>query len=73
MTLPTVRFEKITLWTAVQTYGAKFDHGLSALDYIMRALDNLEGECQILDYDGEDYKLVKLNYKRAKVAIEKGE
>ena len=55
----TVKFEKITLWTSIQTYGAN-DRGLSALDYILPALDKLEGECQLLDYDGEDYKLVKV-------------
>ena len=51
-----VKYEKITLWTAVQTYGVG---GISALDYIIPELGKLDGECQILDYDGEDYKLVK--------------
>ena len=55
----TVKFEKITLWTSVQTYGAN-DRALSALDYIIPALENLEAECMILDHDGEDYKLVKV-------------
>ena len=56
---PTVKLEKITLWTSTQTYGAK-NGGLSALDYILPALDNLEGGCQLLDYGVEDYKLAKV-------------
>ena len=60
----TVKFEKITLWTAVETYGAKSDRALGALDYIIPALDKLEGECQILDYAGEDYKLIKVREAR---------
>jgi hypothetical protein len=55
----TVKFEKITLWTATETYGHD-GRGISALDYIIQALNNLEGGCQILDHDGEDYKLVKV-------------
>ena len=51
------KYEKITLWAAVQTYGAEY---IGALDYILPALDNLAGECQILDYDSEEYKLVKV-------------
>jgi hypothetical protein len=64
----TVKFEKITLWTATQTYGN--DRGISALDHILPELDQLRvdsgGECQILDYDGEDYKLVKVEVAQAK-------
>jgi len=55
----TVKIEKITLWTAIETYGHD-GLGISALDYIIHALDNLEGGCQILDQICEDYKLVKV-------------
>jgi hypothetical protein len=63
-----VKYEKITLWTATQTYGPD-DRGLSALDYIRPALDELDAECQILDYDGEDYKLVKAEVAQAEAAV----
>jgi len=62
-----VKFEKITLWTAIQTYGPS-DGGISALDHILPVLEQRElrlGECQILDYDGEDYKLVKAEVEQA--------
>ena len=55
----TVKFEKITLWTATETFGGN-DRGLSALDYIRTALDGVGLECKILDDDTEDYKLVTL-------------
>ena len=63
----TVKFEKITLWTAIQTFGLN-DRGMSALDHILPALEQL-GECQILDYDGEDYQLVKAEVEQAKATI----
>jgi hypothetical protein len=55
-----VKYERITLWTAFQTYTDN-DQGMSALDYLIPALsDSRElGECQILDYDSEDYHLAK--------------
>ena len=59
----TVKFEKITLWTAIQTYGPS-DGGISALDHILPVLEQL-GECTILDYDGEDYQLVKVEVEQA--------
>ena len=60
----TIKFEKITLWTAVETHGDKGSgvfFGATALDYILPALDAIGGECQILDHDSEDYELVKVN------------
>ena len=63
----TVKFEKITLWTAIKTYGP-ISQGMSALDHIIPALDQL-GECQILDCDGEDYKLVKAEVAQAEAAV----
>ena len=62
----TIKFEKITLWTAVETYGDKGSGvflGATALDYILPALNEIGGECQILDHDTEDYKLVKVKVK----------
>ena len=44
----TKKFEKITLWTATETFGGN-DRGLSALDYIRPALDKLDVECNVLD------------------------
>jgi hypothetical protein len=63
----TVKFEKITLWTAIQTYGPSDKYvgrGMSALDHILPELEQL-GECTILDYDGEDYQLVKAEVEQA--------
>jgi len=54
----TAKFERITLWVSVETYSAKAP-GISALDYILPALEELDSDCKILDYDTEDYKLVK--------------
>ena len=62
-----VKFEKITLWTASETYGVN-DRGLSALDYIIPALDKIE-EGKVLDYDTEDYKLVKVEEAKAEATI----
>ena len=62
-----LKYERITLWTACQTYTAN-DQGVTALDYIIPALtDSKEfGECQILDYDSEDYHLAKTEVPPAK-------
>tara|TARA_R100001086_G_C11807997_1_gene250686 strand:+ start:29 stop:223 length:195 start_codon:yes stop_codon:yes gene_type:complete len=56
------KYERIILYTATETYyvdpkspGAL---GVTALDYIIPALEN--SEVTILDYDSEDYKLVKM-------------
>jgi hypothetical protein len=64
----TVKFEKITLWTARETYGVN-DRGLSALDYIIPELDKLDVECKVLDYDTEDYKLVKVEESKAEEEV----
>ena len=67
-----MKIQKISLWVAIETYSeddtntlgtaeeakAK-QYYLGALDYIMPALEeNLPGECHILDYEVEDYKLI---------------
>ncbi len=50
-----MKLEKITLWTAIETYGfAKPEPG--ALDYIIYALQG--EEVTVLDAESEDYKLV---------------
>ena len=54
-----LKLEKVTLWTAVQTYSVK-DSTISSLDYMMEALDKIDGDCVILDYDTEDYRLTKI-------------
>lgn len=53
-----MKLEKITLWTAIETYGfAKPEPG--ALDYIIHALQTFDdAEVTVLDYESEDYKLV---------------
>jgi hypothetical protein len=53
-----VKFEKITLWISLDTYGV--DDRVSALDVIVPAVRGLESDFTLLDYDGEDYKLVKV-------------
>lgn len=57
------KFEKVTLWVSFETHGI-FSPGTSALDFILPALDVLDPECKILDYDSEDYKLVKVRKAR---------
>ena len=44
-----IHIEKITLTTATETYTGKLN--ITALDYIMPALEHLEYECKLLDYD----------------------
>jgi len=57
----TVKFEKVTLWTATETWGSKDNNGISALDYIIECLAmSGTSECKILDWESEDYKLVKV-------------
>ena len=51
------KYEKITLYTATETYD---ERGMSALDYLIPELDGVAAELTILDYDSEDYKLVKV-------------
>jgi hypothetical protein len=50
-------FEKLTLWTCTEDYGRPT--GITALDYVMKALESIEPECKVLSYDTEDYTLVK--------------
>ena len=53
-----MKYERITLWTATQTYGLK---GISALDYLLETLEESMGtECKIIDWEAEDYQLVKV-------------
>ena len=49
-----LKFEKLTIWTCTETYG----HGITALDYVMPALKEMEAECKVLVFDSEDYELV---------------
>lgn len=62
-----MKFEKITLWTAVETdniVSLERREAATALDYIIPRLnDVVEGECHILSYDTEDYELVKVEEK----------
>ena len=59
-----VKFEKITLWTAVETMadkGSKAYEVDTALDHILPALNAIDGECQILGVpESEEYELVKI-------------
>jgi len=56
-----MKLEKITLWTSTETYGMEDTENhkltMSALDYVIDAMDKV-GECTILSYESEDYKLV---------------
>ena len=55
-----LKLEKVTLWTAIPTYGYQ-GTTVSSLDYMLDTLDKqLDSECIILDYDSEDYKLTKI-------------
>jgi hypothetical protein len=49
-----LKFEKLTIWTCTETYG----HGITALDYVMPALKEMEAECKVLVFDSEDYELI---------------
>jgi|TARA_R100000808_G_scaffold3498_1_gene12414 hypothetical protein len=59
------KYEKITLIVATETYIAdKNDDRFAAasgLDYILPAIAEMSGECQVLEYSTEDYKLVPDN------------
>ena len=54
------KYEKITLIVATETYIAdKNDDRFAAasgLDYILPAIAEMSGECQVLEYSTEDYK-----------------
>ena len=58
------KYEKITLYTAIETYNddpnSPRSRGMSALDYIIPELDGMAADLTILDYDSEDYKLVRI-------------
>jgi hypothetical protein len=54
---PGMKLEKVTLWTSIPTYDA--DPTTSALDYLLDTLNKHCSECTILDYDAEEYTLVK--------------
>ena len=53
-----MKIEKLTIWTCTETYGITSDYGITALDYVIPALDKLDPECKVLDYSTEDYDLV---------------
>ena len=58
-----MKFEKITLWTCTETYGARMQDGwLTALNYIIPALREAEDahrpEFKLLDSNSEDYELI---------------
>ena len=55
------KFEKVTLWTAVNTYGSTDGalRGITALDYVIPALQD-DPNVTVLDWDTEDYELVKV-------------
>jgi len=64
------KYEKITLYTAIDTYGADPNspqvRGMTALDYIIPELEVWRygaAELTILDYDSEDYYLGDANAK----------
>ena len=59
------KYERIILYTAIDTYGADPNspqaRGMTALDLIIPVLENaIDFDVTILDYDSEDYKLVKM-------------
>lgn len=65
-----VKYEKVTLWTAIETYwqnGTPNHARLSALDEIMSALDDL-GDVKVLEHATEDWKLVKASTRQTKQA-----
>ena len=58
-----VKFQKIIVWTAVETFypkGSEKFKGTSAIEWVSPALDAINSECQILSLiEGEEYELVK--------------
>jgi len=58
------KYEKITLYTAIETWdddpNSPKSRAASALDYIISELEGMAADLKILDYDTEDYKLVKI-------------
>ena len=59
------KYEKITLIVATETYIADKNDSrfvsASGLDHILPAIAEISGECQVLEYSTEDYKLVPDN------------
>jgi hypothetical protein len=51
-----LKFEKLTIFTATETYG--HDDNCTALDYAIPALESAMDECKVLDYSTEEFKLV---------------
>ena len=56
-----MKFEKVTLWMCTETYGKNDSAALSALDYVMEALDELQVECKLLGHETEEYKLIPIS------------
>jgi hypothetical protein len=53
-----MKFEKLTIWVCTEAYRPENDsRGMTALDYVIPALDDMEGECKVLGYSTEDYTL----------------
>jgi hypothetical protein len=50
------KFEKITLWTAVETFVD--ERALSALDWIVWNMEKGEPEVHLINYETEEYTLV---------------
>ena len=58
-----VKFQKIIVWTAVETFypkGSEKFKDTSAIEWVSPALDAIGGECQILAIESEEYELVKV-------------
>ena len=56
-----IKYEKITLWTAVETFVDESDsrhEALSALDWIVSNMEKGEPEVHLINYETEEYTLV---------------
>jgi hypothetical protein len=53
-----MKIERVTIWTCTETYGPS---AITALDYVLPALDELEGECKVLGWDTEEYSLTAVD------------
>ena len=56
-----MKIEKITLWTAIETYSNEQHSTATALDLIVPALEATG--LILIDHDTEDYELVKVKEK----------
>tara|TARA_R100000963_G_C4631723_1_gene96655 strand:- start:863 stop:1033 length:171 start_codon:yes stop_codon:yes gene_type:complete len=56
-----MKIEKITLWTALETYSNEQHSTATALDLIVPALEATG--LILIDHDSEDHKLVKVEEK----------